>query len=53
MLSNIVLIVKKNGKLRVRENFRDLNMATPKDIYVMLNIDMLVDATNNNEFLSF
>ena len=34
-------------------DFRDLNVATPKDMYVMPITDMLVDSTANNELLSF
>ena len=52
-LSNIVPVMKKNGKLRVCVDFRYLNVATPKDIYVMPIVDMLVDSTANNELLSF
>ena len=43
-LVNIVPLMKKNGKLRVCVNFRDLNVATPKDMYVMPIVDMLVDS---------
>ena len=52
-LSNIVPIMKKNGKLRVCINFRDLNLATPKYIYFMHVADMLIDAASRNELLSF
>ena len=52
-LANIVLVMKKNGKLRVCVDFRDLNAATPKDMYVMPIANMLVDSTANNELLSF
>ena len=52
-LANIVLVIKNNGKLRVCVDFRDLNAATPKDMYVMPIADMLVDFTTNNELLSF
>ena len=45
--------MKNNGKLRVCVDFRDLNDATPKDMYVMSIADMLVDSTANNELLSF
>ena len=45
--------MKKNGKLRVCVDFRDLDAATPKDMYVMPIADMLVDSTANNELLSF
>ena len=34
-------------------DFRDLNLATPKDVYVMLVADMLIDAATRNELLSF
>ena len=52
-LENIVLVMKKNRKLRVCVDFRDLNISTPKDMYVMHIADMLVDSTANNELLSF
>ena len=45
--------MKKNGKLRVCVDFRDLNVSTSKDMYVMHIADMLVDSTVNNELLSF
>ena len=34
-VSNIVPVMKKNGKLHVCINFKDLNKATPKDEYYM------------------
>ena len=52
-LENIVPMMKKNGKLRVCVDYRDLNVASPKDMYVMPIADMLVDSTANNELLSF
>ena len=52
-LANIVHVMKKNGKLWVCVDFRDLNVATPKDMYVMHIADMLVDSTANNALLSF
>ena len=52
-LANIVPVMKKNGKLRVCVVFRDLNVATPKDMYVIPIADMLVDSTAYNELLSF
>ena len=39
-LANIVHVMKKIGKLRICVDFRDLNVATPKDMYVMPIIDM-------------
>ena len=52
-LANIVHVMKKNEKLRVCVDFRDLNSATPKDMYVMPIADILVDFTANNELSSF
>ena len=52
-LANVVPMMTKNGKLRVCVDFRDLNVATPKDMYVIPIADMLVDSTTNNELLSF
>ena len=52
-LANIVPVMKNNGKLRVYVDFRDLNSSTPKDMYLMPIVDMLVDFTTNNELLSF
>ncbi|XP_072080962.1 uncharacterized protein [Arachis hypogaea] len=44
--------MKKNGKLRVCIDFRDLNNATPKDEYFMPIADMLIDYAVGNEILS-
>ena len=44
---------KKNGKLRVFIDFRDLNKATPMDGYPMPIADMLVDAAARNKVISF
>ena len=52
-VSNIVPIMKKNGKLCICIDFRDLNNATSKDEYYMLVADMLVDLALSNEILSF
>ncbi|XP_016199503.1 uncharacterized protein LOC107640499 [Arachis ipaensis] len=52
-ISNIVPIMKKNRKLRVCIDFRDLNSATPKDEYPMPIADMLIDSTAGHEMLSF
>ncbi|XP_075486426.1 uncharacterized protein LOC142526036 [Primulina tabacum] len=52
-LANIVPVMKKNEKLRVCIDFRDLNCATPKDVYVMPVANMLVDAVAKNELMSF
>ena len=52
-LANIVHIMKKNGKLRVCVDYRDLNVTTSKDMYTMPIADMLVEYAANNELLSF
>nr|CAD1817762.1 unnamed protein product [Ananas comosus var. bracteatus] len=51
-VSNIVPIRKKNGKLRVCIDLRNLNMPTPKDEYLMPIADMLVDSAAGHEILS-
>ena len=45
-------MMKKTGKLREFVDFRDLNVATPKEIYVMPITDMLVDFVANMNFFS-
>ncbi|XP_004304842.1 PREDICTED: uncharacterized protein LOC101292438 [Fragaria vesca subsp. vesca] len=52
-LSNVVPVRKKNGKMRVCVDYRDLNNATPKDIYLMPVADLLIDAAAGHEVLSF
>ncbi|XP_051144004.1 uncharacterized protein LOC127260333 [Andrographis paniculata] len=52
-VANVVPVLKKNGKLRVCVDYRNLNLATPKDEYVMPVADMLVDAAAMNGSLSF
>ena len=52
-ISNIVPVYKKNGKLRVCIDFRDLNKATPMDGYPMSIADMLVDAAAGHKVISF
>ena len=52
-ISNIAPMYKKNGKLRVCIDFRDLNKATAMDGYPMPIADMLVDATAEHKVISF
>jgi hypothetical protein len=52
-ISNIVPIYKKNGKMRVCIDFRDLNRATPMDGYLMPVADLLVDAAAGHKVISF
>jgi len=51
-LANIVHVGKKNGTLRVCIDFRDLNQATPKEEYPMLEAEKLVDSAACYEYLS-
>jgi hypothetical protein len=46
-------VYKKNGKLSVCINFRDLNKATPMDGYPIPIADMLVDAVAGHKIISF
>ena len=46
-------MLKKNGKLRVCIDFRDLNKATLMDGYPMLIVDLLVDAALGHKVISF
>jgi hypothetical protein len=51
--SNIVLVYKKNGKLRVCIDFWDLNKATPMGGYPMPVADSLVNAATEHKVISF
>ena len=44
---------KKNGKLRVCIDFRDLNKSTPMDGYPLPIADILVDAAAEHKVISF
>ena len=52
-LANVVHVPKKDGKVRVCVNFRNLNKASPKDDFPLPHIDMLVDSTAGHAMLSF
>ncbi|KAJ9704055.1 hypothetical protein PVL29_005372 [Vitis rotundifolia] len=52
-LANVVPVPKKDGKVRVCVDFRDLNKASPKDDFPLPHIDMLVDSTAGHSMLSF
>jgi hypothetical protein len=52
-ISNIVPVYKKNGKMRVCIDFRDLNRATPMDGYPMPVAGLLVDAATRHKVISF
>ena len=52
-ISSVVPVYKKNRKMRVCIDFRDLNKATPMDGYPMPVADMLVDAVAGHKVISF
>ncbi|KAM2690737.1 hypothetical protein EV1_043866 [Malus domestica] len=52
-ISNIVIVLKKSGQIRVCVDFRDLNNACPKDDFPLPIIEIMVDATTGHEALSF
>jgi hypothetical protein len=53
-ISNIVPVEKKGtGKIRVCIDFRNLNRDTPKDEYLMLIADMLVNDASGHKVISF
>ena len=52
-LANVVLFPKKDGKVRVCVDFRNLNKANPKDDFPIPHIYVLVDSTIRHAMLSF
>ena len=46
-VANIVLVPKKDGKVRMCMDYWDLNRASPKDNFPLPHIDVLVDNTTN------
>ncbi|KAH7858121.1 hypothetical protein Vadar_020217 [Vaccinium darrowii] len=53
LLSNTVVVKKKNGKRRVCVDFTSLNKACPKDSFPLPRIDQLIDATAGYKRMSF
>ena len=52
-IANVVPVPKKDGKVRMCKNFRDLKKACPKDDFPLPHIDILVDNTADNVLKSF
>ena len=52
-LATVVPVPKKDGKVRVCVDFRDLNKASPNDDFLLPYIDLLVDSTIGHSMLSF
>lgn len=49
----MVVVKKKNGKLRFCIDFTDLNKSCPKDSFPLPHIDNLVDVTAGHHLMSF
>ena len=52
-LANVVHFPKKDDKVRVCVDLRNLNKASPNDDFPLPHIDMLVDSTVGHAMLSF
>ena len=52
-LANVVPVLKKDGKVRMCVDFRDLNKASSKDDFPLPHINILVDNTAKHALLSF
>ena len=52
-VANVVVVPKKDGKIRVCVDYRDLNKASPKDNFPLPHIDVLVDNATKNATYSF
>ena len=52
-MAKVVSVPKKDGKVRVCVDFRDLNKVSPKDDFPLLHIDLLVDNIVGHSMLSF
>ena len=52
-IANVVLLPKKDKKVRMCVDFRDLNKACPKDDFPLIHIDVLVDNSMGSALMSF
>ena len=52
-LANPVLVLKKNGSLRMCVDYTSLNKACPKDPFALPRIDQLIDLLAGSEALCF
>ena len=52
-IANIVLVPKKDGKVKMYVDYRDLNRVNPKNNFLLPHIDTLVDNTAKNSLFSF
>ena len=52
-VANIVPVPKKDGKVRMCVDYRDLNQASPEDNFPLPHINTLVNNIATNRFFSF
>ena len=52
-LANVIIVPKKDDKVRVGVDFRILNKANPKDDFPLPRTEMLVDSIVEHAMLSF
>lgn len=52
-VSNIVLVMKKDGLVRICVNYRKLNKASPKDDFPLPHINVFMDSAIRIELFSF
>ena len=52
-VANIVLVPKKDGKVRMCVDYQNLNRVSPKDNFPLPHIDTLVDNTAKHSLFSF
>jgi hypothetical protein len=52
-ISSMVPVIKKNGKIRICVDFRNLNDGCPKDDFPLPIMEIMIDATTGHEALSF
>ena len=52
-VSNIVLVMKKQGTIRVCVDYRDVNLSFPKDDYPTPFIDQIIDDCGGCEIFLF
>ena len=52
-IANVMLVPKKDGRVRICVDFKDLNIACPKDDFPLSHIDVLVDNMAGSALLSF
>ena len=52
-MANVVPAPKKDDKVRICVDLRDLNKSSPKDDFPLPHIDLLVNSTAGHSMLSF